>query len=211
MLGLQWGPWRRNACFHHFASILLFLEMFASCRDWMLLYKIHIRNWIYQFIPLSLWVVWVLFTFPCFCRTWTNVHEVPVLELSEESCMSFRAFRYLEEIGFSLTIPMKKFDEDRFLEYNVVHFPLCLVESIHRSRSRSSFVFFCQEVRGIRTESFLHRISSLPADYLHCSRMLHCRGVCRFAGSVIAPFPIHRTESEKTCTSASCIFVNSQS
>ena len=46
-----------------------------------------------QFIPLSFRVVWVLFDLPSFFWTWTNVHEVPRLELSQASSIFFRVLQ----------------------------------------------------------------------------------------------------------------------
>ena len=69
-------------------------EISASFEDWMLLYTVHTRNLICQFIPLSFWVVWVLFQSSKFLLNLeTNIHEVSGLALPEVSCTSFRVLQ----------------------------------------------------------------------------------------------------------------------
>ena len=92
-----------NACLH-LLSTFSFVEIDTSLQDWMLQYKIHIRNLICQFITVSSWVIWELFKVPSFVWTWTHVHEVHPIELPFGSFWRNRNFVHQSHIQNSMTI-----------------------------------------------------------------------------------------------------------
>ena len=168
---------------HVFATSfqLSYLEFSASCQDWMLLYEIHFRHFLCKFIQLSFWIVWILFKLPSHFWTWTNVHEAPGLELSDVSCISFRILRThftclpvrpCEDICISFIIPT------RMTQCGQVSWVNCCPSS--------PWPF-----RIIDIEHNLVRLCA--RKYVECQLI---------SGVLIAYFPRHRTESEKTWTSA---------
>ena len=93
-------------------------------------------------------------------------NEVSGLKLPEVSGISFRVLQKSRFTSFRSLWRNRKFVhhfhqenwmKTSFLEDNVVHLLLDLVESTHQSRARNRSCF-CQDVCGMWTESFIHQL-----------------------------------------------------
>ena len=112
-----WDPWSSfemlhwhwSASFCHLAFNSPFKKFWHPYKTGCLWHKRYIRDLSCELVPFSFWLVGVLFRHPSLFRTWSNMHEVPELELSEVSCIPFHALLKLRITSFRSTWENRNF------------------------------------------------------------------------------------------------------